>query len=176
MQKGHPMFRKIHILFFTALLSLNSVSCIEASKLGEGDEAFIHDAKSKYKIPGYETYLVCSYDQPIRTMTQINFDIMDESGKIGLILLQYYPDANNQFYTSSPAGTLRLRNIEIEDKTKRRQGHGGRALETLFIALRKHAPKEISDIWLECNVRPNYLIPFYEKLGFKRGRTTEWSL
>lgn len=130
-------------------------------------------AKSKYRIPGYNIYLVCSYDERVNPMTQVNFDIMDESGKIGLILLQYYPDTRNQLYQSSPAGTLRLRHIEI-DNEKRRQGHAGRALETLFTSLRKHAPKTVKEIWLECNVNPDYLIPFYEKLGFSRGRTTTW--
>jgi len=171
--KGPPMFKKIYMLFFALLVSISSVSYLKASSLGEGDETFIREAKPKYKIPGYDTYLVCSFDQSVRPMTQINFDIVDESGQIGLILLQYYPDARNQFYQSSPAGTLRLRHIEI-NKKKRRQGHAGRALETLFTTLRKHGPKEISEVWLECNVNPDYLIPFYEKFGFTRGKTTFW--
>lgn len=167
------MFKKIYFTFLTVLLVINTASHIKASALGESEETFMDDAKSSYRIPGYGTYLVCSWNPKITAMTQINFDIMDESGKIGLILLQYYPNASNQFYQSSPAGTLRLRHIEI-DSEKRHQGHAGRAIETLFTSVRKHGPKTVTEIWLECNFRPDYLIPFYEKLGFSRGKTTVW--
>ena len=167
------MLKTIHTLLFAILWSISSAFHIDASNLGDQDDTFMKDAKPQYKITGYDTYLVCSYDEKISPMTQINFDIRDESGKIGEILLQYYPDARNQFYKSSSAGTVRLRHIEI-DSEKRQQGHAGRALETLFTSVRLHGPKTVKEIWLECNVSPDYLIPFYEKLGFSRGRTTIW--
>ncbi len=166
------MLKKTQILFLTFVLSFGSVSYLKASSLDKDDDSFLHDTKPQYRIPGYGTHLVLNFAQRVRPMTKINFDIMDESGPIGLILLQYYPDAINQFYPSSPAGTLRL-HITI-DSEKRRQGHAGHALETLFTTLRKHGPKEISEVWLECNVNSDYLIPFYEKFGFTRGRILFW--
>jgi len=167
------MYKIFKALFSILLISAFSADFTHASTQDE-NAFFQNNPKAKYRIPGYETYLVTSYDIDARGFIQTGMDIMLEGDvKIGAILLQYYPDARAQFYSSSPAGTLRLRSIKIK-ADYRQQGHAGRALETLFISARKHGADSFKEIWLEVNFRPEYLIPFYEKLGFLSGRTTGW--
>ena len=69
---------------------------------------------------------------------------------------------------------LRLRDITI-DEHYRHQGHGGRALETLFTVLRGNNLPSTTDVYLETNTKPSYLMNMWEKFGFSVIETTGWN-
>lgn len=131
-------------------------------------------------IPEYQekTAIICAYTQPISPLTQLEWHIVDAANNdsvIGKILVQYYPQGD---YPGYPQGTplIRLRHIEIENKSFQKQGHGSRALETLFTALRTNKSfPESTLIGLEYSISDRHLGPWYDKFGFTPIAAASWS-
>ena len=108
--------------------------------------------------------MACTAHSNTARFGEINFGIYNElDQKVGEILLQYYPGNYNYKIGEK---VMRLRSIEIDEKYKK-QGHGTRALETLFTKFRvlKNVIPQDSFICLE---RPTkeHLKKWYEKFGF----------
>lgn len=116
----------------------------------------------------------CTWNEKITELTQICFYVKNKNQKIGEILLQYYPFGATEMYKTAKNPTLRVRDITIEEHF-RHQGHGGRALETLFTILRRNNLPSTTEVYLETNTNPSYLMNMWVKFGFSTIENTFWN-
>lgn len=173
------MFKKNTLFFFMFVLSTIVSSHLHATK-GEQDDLFtLKDRKIQITDYKNDTFLICDYNVK-QEFTQVGFNIHTpkEEEKIGQILLQYYPSAPTEIYRTSTGPTIRIRSLKI-DKKFRQKGHAGRALETLFTALRKSKFPNSTKLYLECNTGQldpslSYLHSFFKKFGFTPAENTAY--
>jgi hypothetical protein len=150
------------------------------------------DTTKTHRISFYSTSLKCTYSDKLDSrgnifisggsqkkqsvsMATIEFDILkDTEGKVGKIMMQWYPKTTPYRTSLQKEKILRLRHIEVGQDNPfgpphrlQKHGHGTMAMETLLTILRQsnYFP-EGTELWLECQTFKPYLSPWYEKFGF----------
>lgn len=176
------MNKKLNLILFFPLFFYYSTIVYSSNNQDQREAKKCIRAKYCYFMNQYRITLLCEKLETCNKSTNIDFSInipiervQNIYEKIGDISLEYYPLSKPQYFHTSPAHTIRLKHIEINEAF-RQQKYATEALSLLFYVLNHRPlwPRERTQIWLECNLKGTtsleftsaHLKRFFEKFGF----------